>query len=232
MNGLITTNEPKDIKRLFPDLIQCPMAFDIKLYTKSGPVCIERKKVPGDLLSSVSDGRLFREILAMREEGKINVVIIHGKCKYNRQNQLMLGNNLYPGKPWTRRAINNIIRTIQYVEQCYVEFAEDRPKLYDVVEELQDYLDKSNHVSMRCRESIQTQWIHPTYEERVIHFYDGLPGISVVIAKSMAKFFPTPLMLYGASIEQIEEVPKIGKQKATVIYNFLRGESIGKAKAA
>ena len=65
MTLLITTNAPKKIRELFEDKNEVPMSFDIKLYTESAVAGIERKKVPSDLIASVEDGRLGREILAM-----------------------------------------------------------------------------------------------------------------------------------------------------------------------
>jgi len=89
MSILVTTNEPKDIKELFDDRIEVPMNFDFKLYTEKGTIGIERKKVPGDLLSSIEDGRLRREILAMRAECDHQVIILHGMMRFNGDGQLM-----------------------------------------------------------------------------------------------------------------------------------------------
>ena len=69
--GYINSNEPKRVKRAFEDILDpYPLAefdkgeFDMLLFTKAGAVAIERKKIPQDLLSSIDDGRLSRELVA------------------------------------------------------------------------------------------------------------------------------------------------------------------------
>ena len=221
MTVIITTNEPKDIRQLFSDKIETPLGFDFMLYTENGVVGLERKKVPGDLISSIEDGRLGREILAMRDECQIMVILLHGTMRFNPNGTLRLGRRT--SYRWTDKGIRNIKRTLEFVEGCYIEYARNNIELVAVVNELQDYLDDDTHLSMKGRTPLRSDWIKSTYYERVRYFYDGLPGVAVVGAKKLADRFPTPLELYSASIEEIMEIPRMGKSLSTGIYNFLRG---------
>ena len=221
MSVIITSNEPKRIRELFEDRIEVPMNFDFMLYTESGKVGIERKKVPGDLISSVEDGRLGREILAMREECNISIVLLHGVIRYNKNGMVRLGKRT--SYHWTDKGMRNLFRTIQYVEGCYLEQAKNNVELVQVVEDLQEYFDKRDHTSLKNRPRIQTNWIVPSYGERVIHFYNGLPGVGINGAKKIYDKFPNPMQLYSASVEEIMEIPRIGRATATRIHSFLRG---------
>ena len=221
MSVIITTNEPRKIKELFPDRIESPMNFDMLLYTESGKVGIERKQCPGDLLSSVTDGRLNREILSMREECDISVVLLHGIIRYNRNGTVRLGKRT--SYHWTDKGMRNLFRTIQYVEGCYLEHAKNSGELVQVVHALQEYFDKKDHTSLKSRPRIQTSWIVPSHGERVIHFYNGLPGVGINGAKKIYDRFPFPMQLYSASIEEIIEIPRVGRALATGVFNFLRG---------
>jgi len=196
------------------------MNFDIKLYTESGTVGIERKKLPGDFLTSVDDGRLRREIIAMRGECDHQLVLLHGVFRYDRHGQVLDGKRTLR---WTRTGIRNIRRTIEWVEGCFIEQAEDDQELIDVIETLQKYLNEKHHFSLKGRPGIQKTWVVPTMEERVIHFYDGIPDIAPVRAKALAARFPSPMELYEASAEDIATMSGFGKQSAIKIYNFLRG---------
>jgi len=222
MNGLITTNEPKAIRTLLSDLIPTPMRFDIKLYTNFGPICIERKKIPGDLISSIQDGRLGREVIAMREESKIQIILYHGKFNFNPDGTLKVGYK--SSYHWTRTALDNLKRTLMYVECCYVEIANSNTDLVRVLNDLQKYMDEKVHTSIKGRPGIKTDWIRPTYEERVRHFYSGLPGISTIRARQLVDKFPMPINLFGATPDNIAEIKGFGKATATEIYKFLRGE--------
>jgi ERCC4-type nuclease len=218
---LITSNEPKAIKDLFNDGIETPMHFDFKLYTEQGTVGVERKAVPGDLLASVDDGRLRNELIAMREECNFQVVLFHGMIRYDSNGQVML--TAKRRSRWTRTGIRNLRRTLEWVEGCYVEQVYNDKELVETLEDLQNYLDKGRHLSLKGRPGIQKEWIVTSKVERVVHFYDGIPGIAPVRAKALALAFPFPMDLYKASVEDISSVSGIGKGTSQKIYNFLRG---------
>jgi len=219
---VITTNEPRRIINLFTNRLEVPMNFDFMLYTKSGTVGIERKKVPGDLLSSIDDGRLRREILAMREECDYRIVLLHGVIRYHKDGTVYVGKRRRTH--WTEKGIKNICRTLEYVEGCYIERARNDRELVSVVNNIQEYFDKSHHLSMKGRMQINTNWIVPTKGERVIHFYQGIyPRIGPIGAKKLYDKFPNPIDMYQASVEDISSISGFGKKTATDIYNFLRG---------
>ena len=221
MTVIITTNEPKKVRQLFDDKLEIPMGFDMMLLTNSGRIGIERKKVPGDLLSSVADGRLNKEILAMREETQIQVLLLHGIIRYHEDGKLKVWGKR-PGRDWTKKGITNLLRTIQYVEGVYVETAANNRELVEVVHDLQEYFDKGSHTSLKSRPRIQTDWIVPTHGEKVIYFYNGLPGVGITGAKKLYDRFPAPLQLYGASVDEIMKIPRVGRVMAQGIYQFLR----------
>ena len=218
---IITSTEPKEIKELFgKDMIEDVMGFDMMLLTNRGKLPMERKKVPGDLLSSVTDGRLKRELDAMRVVSPFNIILLHGTFSYRKDDSVVMYGN--KGRNWTKRGVRNLLRTLQYVEGCYIEQAETDEELVQVVHELQDYFDKDLHLSFKTRCGIQTDWLIPSKQEKIMYFYQGLPEVKAIRAKALSERFPSPLDLYQASIEQLMEVSGIGKKLATGIYEFLR----------
>ena len=221
MTVIVTTNEPKKIKQLFEDRVELPMGFDFKLYTESGTVGIERKAVPGDLLASIEDGRLKNEILAMRDDCDFQVILLHGTMRFDKNDRLMLSSTRK--SRWTKTGIRNLCRTLEWVENCYIEEAKNNQELVEVIDDLQRYLNKGRHLSLKGRPGIQRDWIKPTKFERMIHFYDGVPGVAPVRARELAKAFPSPMDIYQASVEDISKINGFGKPTAQKIHNFLRG---------
>lgn len=219
MTIVITTNEPAEIKKLFGDLaIESPLGFDFLLYTQRGKIPIERK-TPSDLIASISDGRLARELRAMREESRFYIVLLHGRFTYNKDDELVMRGH---GRKWTKKGVRNLLRTIELVEGAKLEYAETDEELVKVVQELQEYFDKTHHLSLKIRAGLETNWLVPTREEKVRHFYQGLPSISAIRARTLAKVFASPLDLFGASIDDLMKLPGFGRNLATGVYDFLR----------
>ncbi len=222
MTILIDSNEPKKVKDAFGEnAIDTPLeGFDFKLYTGCGIVAIERKKVPGDFISSLADGRLYKQILAMRDSSDIQILLLEGKFRYGGDGILFQGRRK---SRWNRKGINNLLRSIKWVEGVDIEQSSNISDTVTTVLQIQEYFDKQNHTSLKSRPRIQTNWIVPSYGERIIHFYNGLPGVGINGAKKIYDKFPSPIQLYSASVEEIMEIPRVGRAMATGIYNFLRG---------
>ena len=224
--AFVNANEPEDVKLAFGDQgIVMPLpGFDFLLYTRQGRVAIERKSMPGDLLASVSDGRLAREITNMKLRSEFQVLLLG-------PGQLVYDKDLYVTEQgftrgWTKWGLENLLRTIQYTEGLYLEpplgYVYDLPEMVRTVQEIQQYFDCTHHTSTRGRDKLNSDWLVPTAFERVSHFYQGLPSISVVRAQTLAKAFPRPMQLYEADGEALRMVKGIGPKLSKRIYNFLR----------
>lgn len=228
MTVIVTTTEPKEIKDLFEDKIECPIGFDFLLYTKFGEFPIERKAIPGDLLSSVQDGRLQRELIAMRERSNIFLVLLHGEFKYHGNDLIMPSTKQ---RIWTKKGIRNLMRSLQLYEGAIIEQAHNDTELVDIINEWQKYLDDDTHRSIRSRPRIDTDYSIPIRVERVRYFYAGLPSsnadrmrsLGIERAKELQKIYANPIDLYAASKEDIAKVKGFGKSISENIYSFLRG---------
>ena len=224
--GYINTNEPKRVKRAFEDILDpYPLAefdkgeFDMLLFTKAGAVAIERKKIPQDLLVSIDDGRLSRELVALREMGIFKLVILEGKFRY-RNNVLMSGRRT---TRWTRSGMRNLLRSVRYFEGVDVEFSENLEDTVNLIVTLKKYLDAEDHHSLRSRPNMRSEYLYPVKEERILWFYQGFPGISVVRARTLFNKYPRPLDLISADACDIIECNGFGSKLSQGVYDFLRG---------
>ena len=219
---LLTTNEPHKIKELFKDMsVETPMDFDMLLYTRHGTVGIERKDVPGDLIASVTDGRLQKELLVMREQTDFQVILFHGRFVFRQGLLVTPGSRV--GRSWTERGIRNLKRTLEHVEGLYIEQAETDDELVERVKEIQTYFDELHHLSLKKRPQLESNWYVTTRQEKVRYFYAGLPGISTIRAKALEGKYPNPIDIYAVTVEDLMSIEGIGEKTATNIYNFLRG---------
>jgi ERCC4-type nuclease len=229
--GLVNTNEPRKIKDMLCNAgaIDTPLdGYDVELYTERGTIPIERKEVPNDFLASITDGRLIKEIIAMRQVSEFYIVLLHGEMIFDRDDNLVI-----PGlvrsdrymkyrRQWSRKAIKNLIRSIAYAEGAFVEVAENDSRLVEVIEELQDYFNDRHHLSLRKRPSIQTDWLIPTERESVRYFYAGIPGIKTMKSAMLEKKFPVPSDLLTASKDDIMSIDGFGESTANRICEFIQ----------
>ena len=219
---LVSSNEwPRVEQDLGEEGISTELPFDFLLYTNKGAVSGERKTFPDDFIASAKDGRLAKELAAMREQTEYRIVILEGSPRYTYEGMLRIGNR---PSSWSKAGIRNLIRSIRYVEGADVEWSENIHETVTILKELQKYFDTEKHLSLRIRPRFESDWYIPVYGERFVYWLQGCgPGISVVRAKAISKVFKTPMELFTASIEDIQSVPGIGGKTANSIYNFLRG---------
>lgn len=223
MQFLVSSNEWPRVKHILKDEgLSVNINFDFQMFTNSGVVAAERKRTPGDLLASVTDGRLAKECLAMREEADFRFLISEGRIKYTEDGHVVDGK--YPSH-WTRTGIRNLFRSIRFVEEVDIEFSLNIPDTVQVLRELQGYFDNTSHGSFRARPSIKSDWPVATYEEMYIYWIQGLPGISRIRAISIASRFGSPGELFAAAFEEWMNIPRFGKKTVGPIYQFLHGGS-------
>ena len=223
----VNSDEHRRVKEAFRDVATiCPIGgYDMALYTKSGLIPIERKGIPGDFLSSVTDGRLSKQIIAMREESSISILLLGpGRFNFDSTGHLKVRGKVLK---WTNTSIRNLLRTIQFVEGIYIEptigYIRTYKEMAGIVVNIYDFFNNEKHLSMKGRPGIQTDWIVPSREERIRHFYQGLPNISTSRARALNEHFPTPIDLFLASEEDLTKLPRFGKTLVGRIYQFLHG---------
>ena len=226
---LVSANERAEVRQALDDLgMPTDLPFDFQLFTERGSVVAERKVIPDDLISSISDGRLARECAAMREASEYRVVILEGHFRYTSDGGLRIGNR--PTR-WSKKAVRNIIRSIRYVEGCDIEYSDDILDTVEVLKELQFYFDKKEHLSMRVRPKFESDWLIPTYEERFIYWLQGFrPRIGIVHSRAIAKVFHNPMEVGqayadGTLVEKLISVPGIGNTLAKGFIEFWKGKA-------
>ena len=223
MNFLTSPSEPMELKNS-EDAIVSPyceeQGADIILYTNRGLVAVQRKTIE-DFVASITDGRLSKEFALMREASNFPILLLEGNFRYTIDDKLRMGGK---GSRYTKQSIQKILWSIEYCEGMSICYSDNIKDTIQKVHWLQNWMDKEEHLSLRVRPKFESSWLVPTGEERFIFFLQGLPGISIIRARALAKKFVNPVVLFSASIEEIMEVAGIGQTIATKIYNFLQGE--------
>lgn len=171
----------------------------------SKDVVVERKTVE-DFVSSLIDGRLFKQAENMKENYSIPIFIIEGD----------------PEDLFLRNISDNAIRSamislvlkknIRYLfTSSYIETAK-------VLETLvrKEQKEEKKDIALRCKIP------QKSLEEEQQFFLEGLPGIGPRLANSLLNIFGTPYNVLTASDEELKKVDKLGPKKIKCITTILK----------
>ena len=164
-------------------------------YIINGSIAIERKE-RGDLEQSIIDGRLFKQLDELLLSYKAVVLIIEGTKRFERinRNALIAAISSY------------LVRGVSvFFTRNYEETAE---LIYWIAKKYEDNGKEKPVVGKKPKSD----------EDFVLAILETLPGVSIKLAKNIAKHFSSLKELFNASPEELQKVEGIGKEKAKRIY--------------
>jgi Fanconi anemia group M protein len=181
-------------------------ALDIGDYVLSKDVCVERKTVE-DFLSSMIDGRLFSQIINLRQNYQKPLIILEGNM-----HELFTLRNIH------RNSIIGALSSIALDYQVPIinvhDSRETAEYLYNIAKREQKGRDKE--VSIRVgRKGL-------TLSEQQRFIVEGLPLVGPLLAKSLLEKFGSIKAIVDADEKQLQEVENLGKKKAKLIQKVLR----------
>ncbi len=173
------------------------------LENKEQTVGIERK-TSHDLLNSIIDKRLFNQLIILKENFDIPLLIIEGN------------DNLYQLRDFHPNSIRGMITTIAVDFQI--------PTIHT-----QNHRDTAKYISLIAKRLEKTRKpisLIPkrkplTLEEKQQYILESFPGIGPTIAKSIRKNFSNIKEFVNAAEKEMQKVEKLGKIKSKEIKKIL-----------
>ena len=184
-------------------------------YVLSKDVCVERKTIE-DFLSSMIDGRLFSQMLNLRQNYTKPLVIIEGNIE-----ELFTLRNIH------RNSIMGALTSIALDYQVPLinskNSAETAEYLYVIAK--REQLGQDKEVRLRVgRKGL-------TLSEQQRFIVEGLPLVGPLLAKSMLEKFGSIKEIVNADEKKLQEVANLGKKKARMIKKVLE-EKFDEEKSA
>ena len=169
-------------------------------YIISDRVCIERKTI-NDFENSLMNGRLFDQIKRLKDHYTFPILLIEG------DEEFMLRRNV----------INGAIAAI-YIDYGIVSLSSrNAHESADIIESLARHEQEGEH-----REPSPKGGARAYTEQQFQEFVVGnLPGVGLKLSRALLAHFGSIKSIANASVEQLMEVPKIGKKKAERIHDIL-----------
>lgn len=172
-------------------------------YQLSPRVAAERKTVH-DFIASIMDGRLFRQLLDLKSEFEVPVLIIEGE-------NLFSSDGIHPNA--LRGALASVITDIGAYVIWTRNPGETAEMLYALAK--REQVKENSNVSVRGKRRFRSE------NQQQEFLLAGLPKISTAKAKALLKHFGTPLRVLSASEAELMQVKGIGKTLAKSIRSLL-----------
>lgn len=180
-------------------------------------VGIQRKELK-DLIASLEDGRLAKEIMQMTNLD-YKILIVEGQPKFTAEGNLM-GRDY--GSTWTHAQLMGALWSVQ-LKGLWVQWTTHINNTRQAIELLELWFKKERHDSLERRPGPVSIWgSKPTDEEYGSYVLQSLPGVGPELAKRIFKRYGLPLE-WTVTAEDLADIPGIGKAKATKMIKAING---------
>jgi len=168
----------------------------------SDRVVVERKTTK-DFVQSLTDGRLFQQIKAMKESFERPILIVEGQTLY--------GGNVHPN------AIRGALAAITIDAKVPILWTQDMADtaglIHWIAKREQD--DDKREIPLRGKKKRLTS---KEKQEFLVH---GLPDVSIVRARALLEHFKSPVKIFSATERDLLKVKGVGKGVAKKIRNIM-----------
>lgn len=215
---LISPAEPAKLKELgqvsaIPEKRGCDFLF----VTHGMWVGIQRKEI-NDLIASVMDGRLYKEVLQMQACDQ-RVLIVEGKPQWSEDGQML--KNF--GQGLTLKQWRGLLWSVR-LKGIWVEWTEGQADTAQTLLWLKEWFSREKHSSLERRPGPVPVWGSVTNEDYCKHLVMGLPGVGPELAGRIVSRYGGVHWTWKVGVEDLMQIEGVGKVKAEAIYKALGGE--------
>lgn len=179
---------------------------------------IQRKAVP-DLLASVEDGRLSKELAQMRSCGIHAFLVIEGRVRWTDDGEMM-GNGY--GRQWTRGHWWGLLMSVQEQGVGWFE-TRDVGETVECVRAIERWSQKARHGSGRPG-PVGIWGTKATDRDWALHVLTSFPGIGPEIAGRIFDRAGRVPLEWTMTMEELMATEGVGKKRAAAMIRALAGE--------
>ncbi|MCX6801208.1 MAG: DEAD/DEAH box helicase [Candidatus Diapherotrites archaeon] len=174
-------------------------------YVLSREVCVERKTVE-DFINSMIDGRLFSQLIALRNSYEKPLLIVEGNMQ-----ELFTLRNIH------RNAIIGALTSIALDYQVPIINTRDAKETAEFVYVIakREQLGRDKEIGIRFgRKGL-------TVEEQQRFIVEGIPMVGPMLAKNLLKEFGSIKKIANAGEKELQKVENLGEKKAKQIFRVI-----------
>lgn len=206
-SGIVEELEKKGLETEIQQLVVADFVIQTKDYTGNLQNVGVERKTQNDFLTSIIDKRILNQLISLREQFSIPLLIIEGD------------KNIYTIRNFHPNAIRGMLASIAIDFQIPILFTKNYRDTASLLAIIASRLEKP-----RKELSLLKKKKPLTLKEQQEYIIEALPGVGPNLAKSLLKKFKTVKKVVNASKERLQKVEKIGRKKADDIRKVLDSE--------
>jgi ERCC4-type nuclease len=169
---------------------------------------IQRKEFPGDLLSSIDDGRLALDLIKMQSLD-YRILLLEGRGQWTSE-----GGLLDSHKRFTRGRLMSLTLSCQLEHGCAVVTVEDQDQTIVAVPEIFRWLARAPHDSLRTRPKCPNPFLGGGSKLWQSWLMQAFPRCGPAIADRVVDHFGMAPLGWICSRGDLTQVPGVGKKLA------------------
>ena len=178
-----------------------------------------QRKTPEDLLASLSDGRLAKQIAQIQSSNVLTraVLVLEGDFQWTTDGMLLSNYNV----GFQKTHLANLLIQIQISGLLLIQ-TDGLSNTISTVQAITQSLTKSSHQSLlrRPKQSL-TSWGTKTSSAFALHLLQSFDGIGPHTAQSIFSTFGRIPLSWDVTETELRKVPGIGRNLAKSIYSAL-----------
>lgn len=187
-----------------------------------------QRKALKDLIASVDDGRLAKELLQMSSLDAAYLIVETGERggagPREMPNTTLAGLVGGYGRPWTGSQYRGVLYGVM-ARGIQVLTTRDEAETLERVGELEKWSRKERHESAKGRGSAPVDVFGKRgNREYATWLLCGLPNVGTVTANAIYDHFGRLPLRWECTVEDLMQVPGVGKKSAQRIWEVFRGE--------
>lgn len=211
MTLYISPTEPEPIRQI-GRTSSLPERYGVDvLFAARGRLCgVQRKRID-DLIASLRDGRLAKELVQMRALARA-LVLVEGNWTWTNDGRWV------DDPSFTRNGWWGIVWSLAYEHGVGVLHVPTMDETIAAIQRFVAWCRKPSHVSLARRPKAKSPWGRPDSREWAIHMLQGLPGVGPELAGRIIDHFGQAPISWTCSESDLRRVPGIGPKRARELY--------------
>ncbi len=196
---------------------------DVLVYSKQGLMGIQRKALPHDFISSITDGRMSRLTSLLAKHCPFRLLICEGRFRFFPDGHLALGGKRT--SRFTRAQVRGMLLDIKFVKRVDYDFTENLEDTARYIKTLAEFMNREKHLGLFVRPSAKGTWQTPTARDIDLWLLQSFPGIGPTTAENIIQACKGKVpLIWSCTFRTLLSARGLGRKRAGELWTQLGGE--------